>query len=316
MVQLLASRREDADFRHPVRNNQDNACVVEYEGDSRVTGGPARRILVATDLSPQAGLAVTRAVQLADEHGAALSALYVLPDGLDDDLVDEATHELTTHLAEHAEGDGVEAVVRRGRAACEIAAEAVRCSAELTVVGARGERGFVETFLGTTADNLMRLSPVPVLLVRKSVTGPYRIVVLAVDTSEPSAAAARFGCELTPSAHHILVHACTVVGENLMRMHGASDEQIEELRATATELVNEDIMRLGVTLTPHPARVIVTPGYPPTRLLELSRSYAADAIVVGTGARSPVAYAFLGSVAQYVMRESLSDVLVVPAVEN
>lgn len=281
-----------------------------------MAGRPTSAVLVATDLSQNAGVAVSRAAQLANEHGATLSALHVVPDGLSIALVDEARSELATHLTDHTDFEGVEAVIQRGRPACAIAAEAARRGADLVVVGAHGERAFIKAFLGTTADSLMRLSPAPVLLVRKPVIGTYRTVVLAVDTTEPSAEAARLGCELTPSADHILVHSSIVLGENLMRMHGASDEQIEELRTGATEQAREFVTGLSDSLTPRPTRVIVTTGHPPTRLVELSRSFAADAIVVGTGARTPIAYAFLGSVAQYVMRESLSDVLVVPAAEG
>ncbi|WP_340682582.1 universal stress protein [Amycolatopsis coloradensis] len=46
---------------------------------------------------------------------------------------------------------------------------------------------------------------------------------------------------------------------------------------------------------------------------ELSRDHGADPIGVGTGGRSSLGYALLGSVAQHVPREAPSDVLVVPA---
>ncbi len=42
-----------------------------------VAATPPRQILVATDLSERAGMAVTRAAQVSREHGALLTALLV-----------------------------------------------------------------------------------------------------------------------------------------------------------------------------------------------------------------------------------------------
>jgi len=157
------------------------------------------------------------------------------------------------------------------------------------------------------------MSPVPVLIAKRSASTGYDRVILAVDTTAESAEAARIGCWVTPAARHILVHASTVVGESLMRMYGVAEDQLDELRLVATEEAREFVTRLSETLTPRPQEVVITSGHPPTRLAELSRSRSVDLIVVGTGARSPMSYAFLGSVAQHVMREARCDVLVVPA---
>lgn len=280
-----------------------------------VAATPLGRILVATDLSQAAGAALSRAAQLSREHGAGLTVLHVLPDELSADVTDQARRSLQAHVVEFAGSVAVEVVLRRGTVAYEIIAEGLEWGADLLVVGAHGEHRLIDVFVGSTAENVVRMSPVPVLLVKRPAETPYRTVILAVDTSAPAAEAARFGCALTPAAHHILVHACTVVGESLIRASGANDEQIEALRRASTEQARDHIAHLTDTLAPRPSRVLVTPGHPPTRLVELTRSYAADMVVVGTGARSAMSYVLLGSVAQHVMRESRSDVLVVRGVE-
>ncbi|BBY15271.1 universal stress protein [Mycolicibacterium litorale] len=276
------------------------------------TAAPSH-VLAATDLSAPAAVAVTRAARLAGEHGAELTALHVLEAGTRADLTEIARAAVHTQLGAMVGADTAAVTVRRGRAAVEITDEAAQRRADLVVIGAGGQRRLTEIFLGTTTENVVRMSPAAVLIAKRPVEGPYRRVILAVDTTPDSADAARFGCALTPTAEHIAVHACTVVGESLMRMSGVGDDQLDELRDVTVEQERELVSRLSETLTPRPREVVVTPGDPPTRLAELSRSRSVDLIVVGTGARSPVSYAFLGSVAQHVMREARCDVLVVPA---
>ena len=277
---------------------------------------PLRQILVATDLSQRAGLAVTRAAQLSREHGAALTALHVLPAEINDDIADGVRSSLQAYLGAYLECAPVDIVIRRGRPVREIVAETASCAADLVVVGAHGAHWLADAFLGSTAENLVRISPAPVLLVRKRSKVAYRTVVLAVDTSAASFDAAQFATGLTPAADHIVVNACVVVGENLLRMQGVGAAEIEEFRLNCTEEAREHMARLADTMATPPDQVIVTSGHPATRVVELCHSHAADLAVVGTGSRSPLSYALLGSVAQQVMRQSQSDVLVVPAADT
>ncbi|GAB3221606.1 universal stress protein [Mycolicibacterium hippocampi] len=276
---------------------------------------PPRELLVATDLSQPADVALTRAVQLANQHGAHITALHVLPADIDDDVAEHARRNVETHLSGRLDGASVTVAIRRGKADREIAAEAADSAAELVVVGAHGAHWPADAFLGSTAENVVRTSPVPVLLAKKRSTVPYRTVVLAVDICLASDDAARFATGLTPGADHLVIHAGVVIGENLLRMHGVGDEEIELLRRTCTVEAREYIARLIDTLPEPPKQVVITSGHPATRLVELCDSHAADLVVVGTGTRSPASYALLGSVAQQVMRRSKSDVLVVPAVK-
>lgn len=276
-----------------------------------------RRVLVATDFSAPADAAIARAGQLAAQHGAALSVLHVLPDELDVDQ-DRVGLILREHAA-RCTAEPVDIAVRRGTVAAEIVAEAVASGAGLVVVGAHGGDWLADLFLGGTAENVVRQSTVPVLLVKRSSAAvcentAYRSVILAVNDTAASAEAARFGGLLTPGAEHFAVHVHTVVGETLMRIYGASEEQIEQLRRTSTAEAHEEIVRMAATFDPPPREVVVASGHPPTKLTEECDTRRADLIVTGTGARSAAAYALLGSVAQHVMRQSNCDVLIVPAV--
>lgn len=277
-----------------------------------VAGAPSR-VLVATDLSESAAVAVGRAAQLAGEHGAQLTALHVLENPAATDLAEAAHRAVLSHVTTGPTAAAPSIVIRHSRPAVEIASEAAEGAADLVVVGAGGRRRLSESFLGSTAENVVRMSPAPVLIAKRRPVGRYRRVILAVDTTVESADAAGVGCRLTPSADHLLAHVCTVVGEGLMRTYGVGEDQLDELRHVGTEEARAFVSRVSQTLVPPPREVIVTTGDPRIRLAELSRSRSVDLIIVGTGARSPLSYAFLGSVAQHVMREARSDVLVVPA---
>ncbi|OLT41628.1 hypothetical protein BAY59_34175 [Prauserella coralliicola] len=278
-----------------------------------MAAAPVRRVLVATDLSEQAGLAVRRAAQLAAERDARLSAVNVQPAGLNEELSEFAHARLRSHLDRFITSTVTEAVVRHGHVAYEILAEVTDRDADLLVVGAHGGHRLTSPVLGSTPGNLVRASPVPVLVVKSPPDGEYRTVVLAVDSTAVSATAAHTAGALTPYADHIVVHFAVVVGETLMRMHGASEQHLAELREVSTEQVRVDIERVAAELTPAASRVVIASGRPQTRLPELSRHHAADLVAVGTGARSSLGYTLLGSVAQHVLRDASSDVLVVPA---
>lgn len=276
-----------------------------------------RRLLVATDLSDPAGLALRRAARLSAELDGLLTAVHVLPAeflaGPGVDVVEMARACLGACLDRHIGTAPVEAVVRQGGVVEEIVAEATERDADLLVVGAHGEHGRAGSLLGSTPENLLRVSEVPVLVVRAPVERAYRTVVVAVDTSPAAAEAARTACALTPHAEHLVVHCATVLGETLLRLHGATEDDLVRLRRVSARQVRGHIERLAGDLTPSPSRVLVESGRAQTRLPELVRHHGADLIALGTGGRSALGYALLGSVAQHVLREATADVLVVPA---
>jgi nucleotide-binding universal stress UspA family protein len=239
--------------------------------------------------------------------------MHVLPAGLDAELTEFAQSFLRSHLDRSAGPTVAEAAVRHGTVVHETLSEAADRGADVLVVGAHGGHWLTSPLLGSTPENLVRASQVPVLVVKNPPEGAYRTVMLAVDTTPDAAEAAHTACALTPPADHIVVHVTVVVGENLMRMHGASEEHLAQLREVSTEQVRGDIENMAAELKPAAARVVIKSGRPQTLLPELSRHYAADLVALGTGGRSSLGYALLGSVAQHVLRDAVSDVLVVPA---
>ncbi|MFC6824619.1 universal stress protein [Halopelagius fulvigenes] len=138
------------------------------------------RILVPTDGSEGSDRVVEHAVRLADVHGAAVHALYVvnsgsfagLPmesswEGLDEMLradAEEAVSEVK-RVATDA-GVPVETSVIEGSPSREIVEYAEREGCDLVVMGTHGRGGLDRLLLGSVAEKVIRASNVPVLTVR------------------------------------------------------------------------------------------------------------------------------------------------------
>ncbi|AGB36941.1 universal stress protein [Natronococcus occultus] len=135
-------------------------------------------ILVATDGSEAASVAVEHAIDLASGLGATLYGVAVVetrteydnaivdPDEAEDHLCERAEATLAS-LEERAAGADVpvETAVRVGVPHDEIVTYADDCGVDAIVVGARGRSSFKGALLGSTVDAVVRLATRPVLVV-------------------------------------------------------------------------------------------------------------------------------------------------------
>jgi nucleotide-binding universal stress UspA family protein len=143
-----------------------------------------RRILVPLDGSPASLRGLKEAIRLARDEGARLRLVHVLDEtpmlGMTDEGVDmrpflrdlgqrgRAIVARGKRLAEQS-GVPVDAVTVEnagGAAADAILREAKKWRASLIAMGTHGRRGLRHLLLGSEAERVVRLSPVPVLLVR------------------------------------------------------------------------------------------------------------------------------------------------------
>ncbi|MFN4183594.1 MAG: universal stress protein [Hyphomonas sp.] len=266
-----------------------------------------RAILAATEFSAKCNAALSAAVELAAHLKAELTLVHVSPDG-------EAgrgalLQAAETHKAKSRLGSGEPA-----RFILETAREE---AADLVVLGAPVRRSVGDVLLGTTAERVIRQSPVPVLMAVGATTRPYRKVMLATDFSEASehAVAALKKTGLAGDALIQLVNIYETPEIALMMRAGTTTAQInnyvvEQGRVAAAKLSEFDrrtsagatslIPKLGEVST---GRVLCT----------LATETGADLIVVGTQGHTGIKRLVLGSVAQEVLRLSEVDVLAVPA---
>jgi universal stress protein E len=145
---------------------------------------PIRTILVPTDFSQDAELAVTTAHHLLSsrEQDARLILLHAynlpveytaygpIPTSIS--YLEDAGLEAERRLFEMAEalkreGLTVETVAREGDPAHVIAEEAQRRGADLIAMGTRGHGGLRHLFLGSTAERVVEQAPCPVMTIRR-----------------------------------------------------------------------------------------------------------------------------------------------------
>ena len=139
-----------------------------------------RRILYPTDFSENAAAAWPYALRMAEQMGATLLLLHVTPGpypapetflapeqwaGIFAAQRKEAEAQLKA-LASTAPGVKVEILVGRGVPFLEITRVAADQKADLIVMGTHGRTGLAHALIGSVAERVVRMAPVPVLTVR------------------------------------------------------------------------------------------------------------------------------------------------------
>ena len=125
-------------------------------------------ILVGTDTSAAADLAVEEAARLARERGAELLVLYVRPEGPDRAVVDPGrAADPPAHLRELATRSGIPTTTRIevGDAASRICDVAAEVRAETIVLGNRGTHGSRWKVRDSVPNLVLRHAPCSVYIV-------------------------------------------------------------------------------------------------------------------------------------------------------
>jgi len=145
-----------------------------------------KRILIAVDGSNTSDLALQEALRLAAEHQSQLRIVHVIDVlmffagesgffymGALKKAIMESGERLLQKAAATAGSAGIKAETKllriensSQRIADMIVGEATAWPTELIVVGTHGRRGLSHLFLGSVAEGIVRISPVPVLLIR------------------------------------------------------------------------------------------------------------------------------------------------------
>jgi len=291
---------------------------------------PIQTLLVATDFSTPAKRAEERAAWLAAEHDARLILLHnlsslalqrlrerLLP-GQDDSQAQLHAHyrDALQRLADDLAGRWdivVTPQITTGQAHREISRAVRENGADLVVVGAVGEHPVREFFLGSTAERVVRESPVPVLVVRREGHEPYVRVFAALDLSPCSSAVAELARRIAPAAQLTLGHVFEVPFEGKLHFVGASEEAIHRYRREEREHALAALHTLADAMPlPQGLDIRVEHGMPDAVLPRLLGETAADLVVTGKHGASEIVDLLLGSMTKHLLREAGCDVLVVP----
>ncbi|MEX0908505.1 MAG: universal stress protein, partial [Gemmatimonadaceae bacterium] len=190
-------------------------------------------------------------------------------------------------------------------------AMAEEVDARLLVVGSHGPRSGVWKLLGSTAERIARHSRQSLLLARNLPADGVRVALVAVDDSGFSPAMLEWIPRLTrhDGARVVVIHVVSPMLAGFVRV-AASESEItaaeRQLRQHAGEWLRGQIEEAGIA-----ADLDVAVGDVCFELLRAASRHAADLIILGS--HDPRRGRFLGSTAEFVLRQGSGPVLVAQA---
>lgn len=256
-----------------------------------VTRISLKNILYTTDFSPSAEAAAPYAWELAKRYGAKVMALHVRPveaNGMVPPEAWAAVHEANVlqanqqagHLKSLFRGVENEVEVTEGAVWDVISKTIEEKEVDLLVTGTHGREGLGKMVMGSHAENILRHSPVPVLVVGPYVrSGPetttrMKRILFATDFSVASLAA--------------LPHAISLAEENRAELDilrvvppqksGELVHPIELMDATVRQTKQLFPMEAEAWCKP---QYLVEIGEPAQKILQVAELSKADLIVLG-----------------------------------
>jgi nucleotide-binding universal stress UspA family protein len=198
----------------------------------------------------------------------------------------------------------------------EIPALAEQWSADLVVIGARGLGAVKRLVLGSVSTAVVHAVHCAVLVVKDRHASPIDTILVAVDGSPDSLAAARFVGELDAvprvrllavvEAPYVPRSAPSVVAPAL---RAAASELVAERRAEQERVLGQVAIDLGGKAGSITTAVVV--GRPGEEIVKAANEPKVGLAVVGARGFGAIKRALLGSISEHVLHEADCPVLVV-----
>lgn len=271
-----------------------------------------------------------RAVCLPVAAGGTVALLHVVPRSLPARARRQAEKDARTALAREAlhaskalrRDITVKHTVSVGAPAAEIADHASRLKTDLIVMGRGAGRPLRDSFLGSTAERVIRQAQIPILVIRLPARAPYRRPTLGLDLDEATEAVLGmlFRVIPPPRPRVALVHAHDAPYLGMVYGHRSQDEIEEDERSyrqTAAAQLAQVVARAVHAHNRAAAdvpdfRAYIRYGDPRSVIKAAVRKLHTDLLLLGTHGYSVAAQVFLGTVAGDILRDVRCDVLVVP----
>lgn len=304
------------------------STALELESD------PLGCIVVATDFSETANLALDRGLELARRHESeivlvhamqadvpplAAPEMVVVPANYEE-VLREASLEGLAHAAERVRAAGIPVSehLGAGRPAAVITERAEELQADLILVGSRGNTGFKHLLLGSIAEEVVRTATCPVLTIHPTDTRsiePVKTLLFPTDFSEVANQAISAATRLLVGSDEIrvLVVHTFHIAPMVMPLRGFGRgkslsfvDNAKQLAETATEPTARALRELGFEV-----EVIVERGDPAEIVTELARDRGVDVIAMGTRGHSKIRQLLLGSTTERVVEHAPCPVFTV-----
>lgn len=304
-------------------------------------GTPFHRILVAIkDPGAPTLPAVLKAARIAQACDAHLDLFHAINASVYADTpaaYEEAVQNLhETHRPQHLQRLGrVAARLRLHGIEVSTAAEydypaydaiirhAMRIEADLIVVRQHDDRPVAPALLRLTDWELLRHSPIPVLLVKRSAPYLHPIVLAAIDPSHAHAKpaqldeqiltiASQLATALRSKLHAVHAHAPVVIGGAAASINASSAQRLDGIAAANARIGLEELLK-GSDI-PQARRHLS--GDPPAAAIDMAaRRIRANIVVMGALSRSGLQRLIIGNTAERLLGQLPCDILVVKPAE-
>ena len=212
--------------------------------------------------------------------------------------------ELTESLGKH----DIEIQVHVGRPEEVLTTLAKEREADLIVVGAHGERAGIWKLLGSTAEHVAQRAPTSVLLARACPPRAPATVVVALDETEMTRHQLAWARYFTrePESKTVAIHVAKPVPQMRPDSKAAADPAEEQLRRPAENWLQAQMAAAGIKN----GIADVSFGDACLAIPAAVDRFKADLLIIGGHGARPASGPFMGSVAEFLLRNGRGPVLV------
>lgn len=290
-----------------------------------------KNILVPIDFSDFSDKALEYALQLAESFQSNLTILHALVLFQDDVGEEEKLHEYEEWIKrreqkiydqmkknlQKAKGKGlkVKSVILRGVNAADAILEYLdNHPFDLVAMGTHGRTGLKHFLLGSISEKVVRLSPIPVLTIHRSLA-KFKLnkILVPVDFSIPSKDAADKAIGFA-SLYEAVLEFIHVIEQDIHPSFYASGiDSIFEIDKGLQKRVIENLREFMADQLPPNIRTnyLVREGKAHREIVDYAKEHGIDLIVIATQGLTGLDYALLGSTTEKVVRWATCPVLTV-----
>jgi nucleotide-binding universal stress UspA family protein len=309
-------------------------------------GTPGKILAVADTGETQ--IALQSALTLARTHGATVEVMACVepphdlsilarlsgedPDRLIEEAVERTRKQVRARMAEAAPDGPPDLSVSVGKAYLEIIRHAARSGCDFVIKRAEPLSGMDRFLFASTDQHLLRKCPCPVWLQTPMASHRPRRVLAAVDldigdAEEPETMAAlnrrvvEAACLIAdgPEAEVIVLHAWDAIGEGMIWAFSgesgtrlSADRYVNEILDARHQAMDRFLAELRAVTGPSPRLVPrLARGAPEKVIHAQARQAEADAVVMGTVARTGLSGVFIGNTAENIINSLECPVLAV-----
>ncbi len=278
-----------------------------------------------------------RAVALAKHNRARLAVVQVVSEmaerwrrmnrgGAPVDLQALAVKEYQSRLKEFVaplKRDGIRAVTKVlvGTSFLEIIREVIAYKRDLVMMTTEGKGGLKERLFGSTSLHLMRKCPCPVWVMKPTRGKRFPRILAAVDADPTDEAGESLNATILQLASSLasqdkaelhVIHAWTLLYENLMRGHGGfTESEILDCGKGEERRHRNALDSLLAKYTDRTPTVHLIEGDADVVIPQFAKTENVDLLVMGTVCRTGIPGVFIGNTAEKILDEVDCSVLTV-----